>query len=34
MQANYGAMLFDGMEAGFAYLDVSRRALLRIILNW
>jgi hypothetical protein len=30
VQANHGAMLFDGVEAGFAYLDVSRRALQRI----
>jgi hypothetical protein len=26
----YGQMLFDGAEAGFDYLDVSRRALQRI----
>jgi hypothetical protein len=28
--ANYGQLLFDGAEAGFDYLDVSRRALQRI----
>ena len=30
VMANYGQMLFDGLEAGFDYLDVSRRALQRI----
>jgi hypothetical protein len=30
VKANYGQMLFDGAEAGFDYLDVSRRALQRI----
>ena len=29
VKANYGQMLFDGAEAGFDYLDVSRRALQR-----
>ena len=30
VKANYGQMLFDGAEAGFDDLDVSRRALQRI----
>ena len=30
VMANYGQMLFDGLEAGFDYIDVSRRALQRI----
>jgi hypothetical protein len=33
VKANYGQVLFDGAEAGFDYLDVSRRALQRIDLN-
>ena len=30
MKAHYEQMLFDGAEAGFDFLDVSRRALQRI----